>query len=232
MNTSHVRGIFLAGLLLSSSIASQSTLAQGLFGRGGEEPPVPHITLARAEIALEIPTPLQGNDFDALLAQATAGSGASAAKEAATRRHTDHLRQTLETQLRAFFADEEVPLIADNTALTLHNFIDVVVVKQLSGLKSTSEYELERGNLSINGEFRFRVHAPSGQVLHEKRLDLADLYLKEKYEIKSPADGSSSEDNTDEKLDKLLAQLVDRLLAKIDNDLEADSLRELNSSDN
>ncbi|MFV8782982.1 hypothetical protein ACNKU7_11210 [Microbulbifer sp. SA54] len=227
MNTCHVRGIFLAGLLFSSAFTYQPAQAQGLFGSRGEEAQTPHITLARAEIALEIPTPLQGNDFDTLLAQATAGSGATAAKEAATRRHTDQLRQTLEAQLRAFFTDEEVPLVADNTALTLYNFVDVVVVKQLSGLKNTSEYELERGNLSISGDFHFRVHSPSGQVLKEKHLDLADLNLKEKYEIKTPLDGSGSEDNTDEKLEKVLSQLVDRVLTRIDDDLEADSLREL-----
>lgn len=227
MNTRNTRGILFAGLVLATNFASTQAWGQGFFGVGGDDAPVPNITLARAEIAVDVPTPLQGNDFEALLAQATSGQGISKAKDEAIQHRTEQLRAELDSQLRAFFADEEVALVASNDALTLHNFIDVSVVKQLSGLKDSADYELERGNLSVSGDFHFRIQDPQGRVLKEKRLNLADLRLKEKYQIKNHHDGSGSEDNTEQQLDRLMRELVERLLSRIDNDLEADSLQEL-----
>jgi len=222
-----VRSVFITGVLMAAPFLTPQVSAQGFFGIGGEESPVPQITLARAEITVDVPTPMQGNDFDALLAQATSGKGISAAKERAIKHHSEQLRTALDGRLREFFADEEVPLIASNQSLTLHSFIDVSVVKQLSGLKNSGNYELERGNLTAGGDFHFRIQDPNGRVLKERQIDIADLRLQEKYQVKTPLDGSGSEDNTEQQLDKIMRQLVERIMGQIDDDLEADSLREL-----
>ena len=225
MNTLFKRYPALRFLLCSAVLLAAPAHSQGLFG-GGDKP-VPHITLAQAEIAADIPTPLQGNDFDALLAQAAAGSSVSAAKETAVREFSEQLRRKLDTALREFFADEEVPLITDNNSLTLHSFVDISVVKQLSGLKNKGDYEVERGNLTASGDYHFRLQAPGGRVLKEKRLDIDDLRVKGNYQIKTSLRGDDNEDNTNEELQQMLDQLVDRILNRIEDDLEADSLREM-----
>lgn len=210
----------LIGLLLATP-----GWGQGLFG--GSEAPVPSITLARAEITADIPTPLAGNDFDSLLAQATSGKGLSATREKAIEAFSAQLRTKLDLALREFFSDEEVPLITDNDSLTLHNSINISVVKQLSGLKNSGSHEVERGNLSASGHYKFQLNAPDGKVLKEKLLDLADLRLKGKYQIKTPLGSGEAEDNTEEQLQEMADTLVERIVDRIEDDLEADSLRDL-----
>ncbi|WP_105102520.1 hypothetical protein [Microbulbifer pacificus] len=209
------------------ALATSPAVGQGLFG--GEAGPLPQIALARTEIAADIPTPLQGNDMEALLAQATSGQGLTAARDAATRAFSDQLRDKLDTALRAFFIDEQVPLGAGNGALALHNFIDISVVKQLNGLKNSGRFELERGNLSASGDYHFRLQAPDGRILKERRVDIADLRIKGNYQIKTYNNGQDAEDTTPAELDKLLDILVVRILDRIEDDLEADSLREMTS---
>lgn len=222
MNKLIARSVALFTLLLSSA-----AWCQGLFG--GSDEPTPKITLAHTQIAAEIPTPLQGNDFDALLAQATSGNGLSAVREKAIRDFSQQLRFKLDNALREFFDDEEVSLITDNGSLTLHNSIDISVVKQLSGLKNRGDYEVEKGNLSASGDYHFSLNSPSGEVLKEKRVDIADLNLKGKYQIKTPLGSGNAEDDTEEQLQKLADILVARIIDRIEDDLEADSLRELSN---
>lgn len=199
--------------------------AQGLFG--GDEKPLPQITLAYTEIAADIPTPLQGNDMETLLAQATSGQGLTAARDAATRAFSAQLREKLDAALREFFTEEQVPLGTSNSSLTLHNSIDISVVKQLSGLKNSGDFELERGNLSASGDYHFRLQDPNGQVLKEKRIDIADLRIKGNYQIKTYTNGQDAEDSTSAELEKLLDTLVTRIVDRIEDDLEADSLRDI-----
>ena len=71
MKIKSVRSLFVTGVLVAAPLLSSQALADGFFGIGGDKAAVPQITLARAEIAVDVPTPMQGNDFDALLAQAT-----------------------------------------------------------------------------------------------------------------------------------------------------------------
>ncbi|WP_226703402.1 hypothetical protein [Microbulbifer elongatus] len=220
MNRHIKHTLALIGLLLATP-----GWAQGLFG--GSDTPAPHITLAHTEITAEIPTPLEGNDFDALLAQATSDEGLSATREKAISAFSDQLRAKLNFALREFFTDEDVPLITDNSSLTLHNSIDISVVKQLSGLKNSGSYEVERGNLTASGSYGFRLNAPDGRVLKEQRLDIAELRLKGKYQIKTPLGNGEAEDNTNEQLQKMVDQLVVRIIDRVEDDLEADSLREL-----
>lgn len=208
------------------ALPSAPSLALGLFG-DSDEPPLPQITLARTEVAAEIPTPLQGNDMQALLAQATSGEGLAAVRDAATRAFNEQLQSKLDRALREFFAEEQVELVASNHSLTLHNFIDISIVKQLSGLKSSENYELERGNLSASGDFHFRLQAPGGKVLIERRLDIAELRLKASYQIKTYNNGQAAEDSTPAELEKLTENLVARILDRIEDDLEADSLRDI-----
>ncbi|MBN8429639.1 hypothetical protein JF535_02120 [Microbulbifer salipaludis] len=211
--------------VLISLLFTAQCYAQGLFG--GSDTPAPHITLAHTRIAADIPTPLQGNDFDALLAQATSAEGLSATREKAITAFSDQLRTKLEAALREFFVDEEVPLVTDNTSLTLQNSINISIVKQLSGLKNRSGYEVERGNLSASGDYQFSLNAPNGEVLAEKRLDIADLRLKGSYQIKTPLGAGEAEDSTDAQLEKMIDTLVGRIIDRIEDDLEADSLRDL-----
>ncbi|QKX16752.1 hypothetical protein [Microbulbifer sp. YPW1] len=220
LHTYMKRSVAAIALLLGSP-----AWGQGFFG-GGDEP-TPHITIAHTKVAAEIPTPLQGNDFDALLAQATSGEGLSDVREKAIGVFSEQLRFKLDSALREFFADEEVALITDNNSLTLHNSIDISVVKQLSGLKNRGDFEVEKGNLSASGDYHFSLNTPSGLVLKQKRLDIADLNLKGKYEIKTPLGSGEAEDNTEEQLQKMVDVLVARIIDRIEDDLEADSLREL-----
>ncbi|QIL90800.1 hypothetical protein GNX18_14240 [Microbulbifer sp. SH-1] len=208
------------------TLPSAPSLALGLFG-SSDEPPLPQITLARTQVAAEIPTPLQGNDMQALLAQAASGEGLAAARDAATRAFSEQLRSKLEHALRHFFAEEQVELAASDHSLTLHNFIDISIVKQLSGLKSGDDYELEKGNLSASGDFHFRLQKPGGEVLKERRLDIADLRIKASYQIKTYSNGQAAEDSTPAELEKLTDNLVARILDRIEDDLEADSLRNI-----
>lgn len=213
-------------LCVLMTLAGSNALAQGMFG-GSVDSPLPEITLARTVVAADIPTPLQGSDMEALLAQAASGNGLTAARDAATREFSEQLRNKLDAALRDFFIDEEVPLGASNSSLTLYNFFDISVVKQLSGLKNNGEHELERGNLSASGDYHFRLQDPRGQVLLERRLDIADLRLKGNYQVKTYSNGQEAEDSTPAELEKLLDNLVARVLNRIEDDLEADSLRKI-----
>ncbi|AQQ69211.1 hypothetical protein Mag101_17405 [Microbulbifer agarilyticus] len=215
----NVKRLARLGLLLCTSLFGVMAHAQ--------EQPALHVTLAKIEVAAEVPTPLQGTDFESLLAQATNGGGVSAAKETASREFSDYLRTRLDSALREFFADEEIPLRSDNHSLILFNFVDISVVKQLSGLKTKGDTEIERGNLSASGDYLLRLQAPGERVLREKRLDIANLRLKGKYQIKTSVYGDENEDNTGEQLQRMADQLVKRILDRVEDDLEADALLEL-----
>ena len=215
------------GLLFSAALMSATASAQGLFG--GSDEPIPHLTLARTEVAADVPTPLLGNDFESMLAQASNNGALTAAKETANAEFANYLRTRLDSALRELLADEDIPLYSDNNSLILYNFIDISVVKQLSGLKNSGEYEIEKGNLSASGDYHLRLQAPGERMLLEKRLDLADLRLKGKYQIKTNLHGGAGEDNTGEELQEMADQLVKRVIDRIEDDLDADALRALGS---
>ncbi|WP_043319920.1 hypothetical protein [Microbulbifer sp. HZ11] len=219
------RSLSAIAVLLGAALMHTSTHAQGFFG--GSDEPIPHLTLARTEVAAEVPTPLVGNDFESMLAQATNSGTLSAAKETANREFADYLRARLDGALREFFADEDIPLYSDNNSLILYNFIDISVVKRLSGLKNSGDYEIERGSLSASGDYHLRLQAPGERLLVERRVDIADLRLKGKYQIKTSLRGDAGEDNTTEELRQMADQLVKRVIDRIEDDLEADALREL-----
>ncbi|WGL15457.1 hypothetical protein PVT68_11825 [Microbulbifer bruguierae] len=217
----------LFSLLLSTVLSASPVSAQSLFS--SSDKPVPTITLAKAEILADIPTPMQGNDINALLAQA-AGGGLSAAKEASSRAFSAQLRSKLDNGLRTLLTEEEVPVGTDSGALTLHHAVDIAVIKQLSGLDNRGDYEIEQGNLSASGDFHLRLQAPDGALLIDKHLDIADLRLKGNYEIRTPLGDGTIEDDTEAQLTVLCDTLVKRILDRIDGDLKASNLQKLATS--
>lgn len=221
----YVRRLIQVGLLFLC--LNSSALAQGGFlGFGGDEKP-PSLTLAPAEIAVDVPTPVQGNDLALLLAQAGSGNSLSALKEEAARKFSAHLQREWHDRLQEFFVDEGVPLVQRDGFLTLHSFLDISVSKQLTDLKSSGSFEVERGTLELSGDFHYQLKNPAGAVLQDQRLDIADLRVREKYQVKTSLAGGGIEDSTDVAIERALAEMVQRLLDRIEDQLEADQLREL-----
>ncbi|MFC6633788.1 hypothetical protein [Microbulbifer taiwanensis] len=214
--------IGLLFLCFNSSASAQG----GFLGIGGDEQ-TPSLTLAPAQIAVDVPTPVHGNNLALLLAQAGSGNSLSALKEKAAQKFSDQLRRELHRRLEEFFADEEVPLLREGGLLTLHSFVDITVSKQLSDLKNSDRYELERGSLGLAGEFRYQLQNAAGQPLRERRIDIGELRVRENYRVKTPHDGGEVEDSTDEAITEALAEVVKRLQDRIEDQLEADTLREL-----
>lgn len=208
-------------LIFSCSVSAEG----GFLGFGGDEAETPSLTLVPAEIALDVPTPVQGEDLALLLAQAGSDNGLSAMKEKAARKFTARLQRELYVQLQAFFTDEEVPIVQQDGYLTLHNFLDISVGKKLNALKNTGGRQLERGTVELGGDYHYRLENPAGKPLREGRIDIAELRVREKYRV-SRSDGEV-EDNTDAAIDEALAEMVERLLDRIEDDLEADELRAL-----
>lgn len=198
----------------------------GFFGFGGGDEHTPSLTLRPADIALDVPTPAQGEDLTLLLAQAGSGNGLSAIKEKAARKFTAELQRVLYTHLQAFFDDEEVPLVQQNGFLTLHNFLDISVSKQLNNLQTSGDTEVEQGYVELSGDFHYRLDNTAGTALREQRIDIADLRVREKYQVKRSATGTAT-DTTDAAISRALEKMVKRLVDRVEDQLDADTLREL-----
>jgi hypothetical protein len=216
------RSLALAGLL---AFSCASHALQGFFGSG--ESDAPSLSIASTEIAMDVPVPMQGENLALLLAQAGQGGGLSELKESSVRKFSDYLRGELDTQLREHFDDEAVPLVEQKGFFTLRNFLDITVSKQLTDLRNASSYELERGTVELSGDFHYRLENVAGEAVREQRVDIAELRVREKYRVKTATDDAKSEDNTDEAIERALAQLVKRLLNRIEDNLEADELRKM-----
>lgn len=224
MNKLSIRSRLSSGLLFL--IFSCGVHAQGGFlGFGGDEREPPSLALVPAEIALDVPTPVQGDDLALLLAQAGSGNGLSALKEKAARKFSARLQRELYRQLQEFFTDEGVPLVQQDGYLTLRNFLDISVGKKLNDLKNTGGRQLERGTVELSGDYHYRLENPAGKPVREGRIDIAELGVAEKYRVSRS--GGEVEDNTDAAIDEALAEMVERLLDRIEDDLEADELRAL-----
>lgn len=216
----------MAGLLLLY-INSAAHALDGFLGMGGEAEETPSLTLTPAEITLHAPTPVQANALALLLAQADGGNSLSERKEKAEQKFAAYLNQVLEAGLQEYFADEEVPLVPQEGALRLHNYLDVSVGKQMTDLKSYDDYELERGILKVAGSFHYRLEDSSGKPLREQRINIADLKVQGKYRLKTSHINTESEDTTDAGIERALSEMVGRLLHRIEDDLEADELRKM-----
>lgn len=206
---------------------NSAALAQdGFFGIGGDKH-TPSVTLAPAEIAVDVPTPVQGNNLALLLAQAGSGNGLSALKEEAAQKFSMRLQRELHTRLEEFFADEEVPLVRQDGMLTLYSYVDASVSKQLSDLKNSGKYELERGTVTLSGDFHYQLQNAAGSTVREQRVDIAELRVKEKYRVKTPLGGGEVEDTTDAAIEEALVEMVERILDRIEDELEPEQLRAL-----
>lgn len=215
----------LNSLALSGLLAFTSpTWAQGWFGSNAAPP---SLTLAPAEIAINIPTPVQGRDLELLLSRAGGGKSLTELKTRAVHKFSELLRKELDTELREYFDSEEVPVVPQGGFLTLHNSLDIAVGRQLNDMETTADYELERGTLTLSGTFHYRLENNSGEALRERRLDIAELQVQEKYQVKTPLDGGEAENSTDQATEQALSKLVGQLLERIEDDLEADELRDM-----
>lgn len=213
-------GLIVAGLLTFSS----ATAAQAGFS-GGEQNPT--LRIAPAEIAMDVPMPVNGANLTVLLAQAGNGASLSDLKEAALQKYRRHLRDRLSLQLNAFFTDEEVPLVAREGLLTLQNRLDIKVIKHLSNLKKEGDYELERGTVELEGRYHYRLRDVAGRTLREYSLDIADLGVQEEYRVRTPRSGGTAEDNTEEAIKLALSGMVEEILGEIDGELDAGELEDL-----
>lgn len=208
------RGLALAGLLIFSFASAVQSQEQK-----------PSLSISPPEIALDIPMPVQGGDLALLLAQASQGNSLSQLKEAAVLRYKQHLERELTQQLREFFTDEEIPLVEQRGLLSLRNTLDLTVVKHFNDLQSKGDYELERGTVELSGSFRYRLEHFSGSAVREQQVDIADLKIREKYRVLTPKDGGETENTTGQAIERALSEMVEELLERIEDDLEADELQ-------
>lgn len=219
-----VRTTLLALLTSAVLMSSHSASAQqGFFGDDGQ---APSVTLNAGNIRLDVPTPVSGNDLALLLAQANNG-GLSQLKSQAAARFSGHLQQALDALLREHFEDEEVPLVQQGGFLTLRSQVEATISKQLTDLNNSDRYETERGTLKVSGEFRYQLVSLNGQMLREKRIDLGDLRLEQRYRVRTAHRSGETEDSTDEAIEEMLEEMAEQLLDRIEDQLEADELQKL-----
>ncbi|WP_237067901.1 LPS assembly lipoprotein LptE [Microbulbifer guangxiensis] len=209
-----------AALFLSGHTASAQ---EGLFGKPAQ---APSLTLNTEEIRLDVPTPVAGNDLALLLAQAGSG-GLSQLKAKAATRFSTHLQEALDRRLREHFEDEDIPLVNQGGFLTFHSRVDAAISKQLTDLDNSDRYETERGTLKVSGEFRYQLNALSGETLQEKRIDLSELRLEQRYRVRTAHRSGETEDSTDEAIETMLDEMAEQLIDRIEDQLEADELGEL-----
>lgn len=216
------RALALAGLL---NFSFSATAQDGFPGLADGQSP--SLSIAPAEILLDVPMPVNSANLALLLAQAGEGGSLTSMKDAALHKYRQHLQNELRSRLREFFAGEEVPLVDREGLLSLHSALDLTVVKHFSDLQSGEEYDLERGTVELSGSFRYQLRSFTQRPLREQSLDIAKFRIREKYRVRSPKNGDTAEDNTEEAIKLALSQMVEEILEEIEDDLEADELRDL-----
>ncbi|WP_295802584.1 hypothetical protein [uncultured Microbulbifer sp.] len=224
MRTFKIGSLALAGLLSTASLPS---VAQSGFW--GNDEATPSLAIAPAELKIDVPMPVSSGNLQLMLAQAANGGSLADLKQEAVRKYTQHLHSELARELHEFLDDEEVPLVQQDGVLRLRNNLDLKVIKHLSAMKPKDNYDLEQGNVSLTGEFRFVLSNQSGTALREQRISIDELKINRKYRVKTPRDGSASEDNTEEAINQALTDMVEELVKEMEDYLEADSLREIAS---
>ncbi|QIL90799.1 hypothetical protein GNX18_14235 [Microbulbifer sp. SH-1] len=223
MRTPTLRKLALAGLL-SIGFTAQSH-AQGGFWGGDDV--TPSLVVAATQIEIDVPMPVSAGNLELMLAQAGNGGALSDLKQQAIRTYTQHLHSELATELHEYLDDEKVPLVQADGALTLQNNLNLKVIKHLAGIKPKADYDLEQGNVTLNGEFRYVLSNRSGTALREQRINIDELRISEKYLARVYHDGRTGDDNTEEAIKKALSELVEQLVESMEENLEADRLREL-----
>lgn len=222
MKTTKIRSLALAGLLSSISLSSA---AQSGFWGGDES--TPSLTITPADVKIDVPMPVSSGNLELMLARAANGDGLADLKQQAVRKHTQYLYSALARELHELLEDEEVPLVKEQGMLNLHNSLDLRVIKHLSAMKQRGDYDLEQGNISLSGEFRFVLSNRAGTALREQRIGIDDLKVSTRYRVKTAHDGSAPEDNTEEAINRALAEMAEEIVEQMEDFLEADQLREI-----
>lgn len=223
MRTSTFRRLAFAGLLTFGF--TTETQAQGGFW--GSDEHTPSLVIAAAQVQIDVPMPVSSGNLQLMLAQAGKGGGLADLKQQAIRTYTQHLHSELARELHDFLEDEEVPLVQEDGVLNLQNSLNLKVIKHLAGMKPKGDYDLEQGNVTLNGEFRYVLSNRSGTALREQRISIDELKISKKYLSRIYTDGRESEDNTEEAIKKALSELVEKLVESMEENLEADQLREM-----
>ena len=207
--------------LLTITLASSAHAS--LFG---DDVQTPTLQIAPVEIAIDVPMPVTSANLSVLLAQAGGAQDLRAIKDAALQKYRRHLEETLNARLNAYFTDEEVPLVDREGILTLHNHLNVKAVKHFNDLESTAGYELERGTVELSGSFDYQLEDQAGNVVQQQNLDITKMHISADYQVKTPRSGGQGEDTTEVAIKQALTTMVDKVLRRIDGDLEAGDLRD------
>ncbi|WGL15456.1 hypothetical protein PVT68_11820 [Microbulbifer bruguierae] len=216
-----IRGLAFAGLLTITS----ATQAQSSFWGGNDQ--VPSLNIAPATLRIDVPMPVSGDDLQLMLAQAANGGGLADLKQEAVRTYTQHLQGELTRLLHDHLEDERIPLVKQEGVLTLQNDLKLKVIKHLSAMKPKGDYDLEQGNVALSGEFHYLLKHNDGTTLQEKHIALRDLGITSKYRVRNYRDGRTNDDNTEEAIKDALSKLAEELMESLEDDLEADKLREI-----
>ncbi|WP_346838203.1 hypothetical protein [Microbulbifer sp. SAOS-129_SWC] len=215
------RRLALAGLLtLSMTGAAHAALF-------GDDAPIPTLDIAPPKIEMDVPMPVSGTDLKSLLSAIGKNHSLSQIKDAAIQNYRSYLQQELDTRLRAHFVDQQVPLVSREGMLSLHDQMKLKVIKNFSDLESGADYDLERGTVKIDGHFRYQLYNAAGSAVAAREVDLSGLHISEEYEMKSPRNGGAAKNTTESAIKLALSKMVDGIIDKIEDDLEADELRDL-----
>ena len=223
MRTSKLCRLALAGLL-GIGVCAQ---ASAQFWSGDEH--TPSLVIAPSNIQIDVPMPVSSGNLQLMLAQAASGGGLAELKQQAVRNYTQHLHGEFARELYEFLEDEKVPLVESDGVLNLQNAVDLKVIKHLTSMKPKGNYDIEQGNVALSGEFRYTFSNRTGTALREQRINISELDIQEKYLVRTYHDGRASEDNTEEAIKDALSELAEALLEAMEDNLEADQLREMAS---
>jgi len=223
MRNSTLRRLAFAGLL-SIGLSAQSSAQMW-----GSDEHTPSLVITPSSIEIDVPMPVSSGNLQLMLAQATSGGGLAELKQQAVRNYTQHLQSELARELYEYLDDEEVPLVEKNGVLSLQNSFDLKVIKHLSAMKPKGDYDLEQGKVALSGEFRYTLKNRNDSALREQRIDIGDLDIQERYLVRTYHDGRPGDDNTEEAIKSALSELVEELMEVMEDNLEADQLREMAS---
>lgn len=223
MRTPKLSWLALAGLL------GIGVSAQAVAQFWGSDEHTPSLVIAPTNIQIDVPMPMPSGDLQLMFAQATSGGGLTALKQQAVRNYTQHLHSELARELDEYLDDEEVPLVEKDGVLSLQNNLEITVIKHLSAMKPKGDYDIERGNVALTGEFRYTLKNRSGIALREQYISIDDLKIREDYLVRTYHDGRAGDDDTEEAIKKALSELIEELVESMEDNLEADQLREMAS---
>ena len=221
MRTQAIRRLLAVGVC---SLALSTTAVAQIWG-GNDH--TPSLVIGPTEVQMDVPMPVSSGNMQLMLALAGNGGGLADLKNEAIRKYTQHIHSELARVLYAYLEDEEVPLVAENGLLNLLNSMDLKVIKHLNAMKPKGDYDVEQGNVTLNGEFRYILSNRAGTALREQRINIDELKISEKYLVRTYHDSRPPDDNTEDAILEALTELVEELVESMEDNLEADELRDM-----